>query len=1518
MKHQRAFLAQCRTCPSSSENAWFFSSINHSKFFLIFLFLVNLWGNLAIANGGHIPFAHLSLKDGLSQAAVHAIAQDKTGFMWFGTQEGLNRYDGYRFTVYQADEDNPRSLSSSWISALLVDQDGTLWIGTNGGGVNKLAAGSQIFEHFLHNPEDPNSLSHNRIRSLFQDTSGVIWIGTDGGGLNRYDPVTGTFTRYLHNPHDPNSLSNDRVRSICEDRNGFIWIATDGGGLNKFDPSNGNFTHFRHRPDDRHSLSEDRVRVVFTDRENHLWIGTYQGGLNRLNPDSENFIHYLHQPDNPGSLTSGIVRTIFQDRIGRLWIGTDGGLSRWQPDSDTFVRYVHNPSNPMSLSDNRVISLFQDRGGVLWVGTYRGLNKWNAVTGSFELFQSNPKDINSLSSNIVTAFHQASANKIWVGTFGGGLNLFDQASHQFRHFRHNPLDSNSLSDDRVMSLWVDNQGNLWIGSMGGGLDQYNPDTQRFRHYRHNPSNPNSLSANGVTAIYQDSHGLLWVGTYGGGLNVFDPKAGSFLHFRHNPLDPESLSNDQVLIITEDVQGELWIGTDGGGLNRFKRDTKTFFHYLHDPDNPNSLSSNRIWSIYSQPDGALWIGTSEGGLNYWKGSDRQQGIVTFTHFTKQDGLPSNAILGILGDDEGNLWISSNRGLSRFNPVNGKIKNFDSSDGLQGEDFNQGAYFRARNGEMFFGGSNGFNAFDPKSIQDNHYVPPVVITGFYKFNEPVLTNGQLKQAKKIQIGHRDYMIGFEFAALDFTETDKNQYQYKLEGFDRDWVQAGVLRRATYTNLEPGNYVFRVKASNNDGVWNESGAAIKLYVAPAPWFTWWAYCAYLFVFMTLIWYAWRTHSKRLTQKMEWQKAQAANKAKSEFIATISHEIRTPLNGVLGMASLLLETQLEPRQKRFIKTIKRSAESLLGLVNDILDFSKIEAGKIELEKVDFDIRKEAEETLELLAEMAHSKNLELICAIPSNIPTQVQGDPLRLKQILTNLVSNAIKFTHEGEVTLSTHLLSENEYHYHFRFEIQDTGIGLDEKAKAQIFKSFTQADSSTTRKYGGTGLGLTIAKKLAQAMGGKIGVDSTQGVGSTFWFTAFLNKPAKPSPPLFDAQLQKKRILIVEDNRSLSAFLQHQLSLWEIDAKTCTSGSEAIATLYEGTQADQAFDAVLIDQNIHNMDCVNLIRIIQSTPDLSGLAIILMIPLGQDQNSLVQQYGIHAVITKPIHLHVLWHCLKDLFSPRRELENTAPDLLEGKVLLADDNVTNQEVARIILESFGCEVTTVDNGVEVLKACAKTHFDLILMDCLMPEMDGLEATRQLRLQEQSTSKHIPIIALTAGAVEENRRRCLEAGMDDFMSKPFKPEKLRQLLERWLHIQEGNVTHLPSPPNQDVNQEDHTDHLIDEKALNLIRTLQRPGKPDLVKHVAEIYLRNTPALLKALTIAARENDLEQLEQAAHSLKSSSAHIGATSLASLAREIEERSRKKNLEGISELVMLANQNYNEIKKVLEKTILKGAA
>lgn len=1476
-------------------------------------------GNAALANQGSIPFARISTQEGLSQAAVHAIAQDGTGMMWFGTQEGLNRYDGYRFTTFIADPEDAGSLSHNWIYALLVDNAGTLWIGTNGGGINRRLAGSSHFQRFRHNDEDPTSLSGDRVRVICQDSAGTIWIGTDGAGLNRFDPSTETFVRYGNDPNDPNSLSNDRIRSIAEDPEGGLWIGTDGGGLNWFDPKTGQFRHFRHQPANPGSLSDDRISKVFVDRQNQLWIGTYNGGLNRFQRDSGKFVHYRPDRTIPGAIAPGMVRDIFQDHAGRLWVGTDQGLNLWSQATGGFEHLKHDPGNPMSLSENRVLSIYQDRGGVLWVGTYRGLNKWNAMTGTFRHYHHDRQNPASLSNDTVTAFANAGDRRLWIGTFGGGLDLFDRTTGQFKHFRHQPNQPNSLSDDRVMALFSEASGAVWIGTMNHGLDRFDPVKQRFQHFVHRPTDPHSLSADGVTDIYRDSRGNLWIGTYYGGLNLYDPGTGRFIRFQHDPANPDSLSSNRVLVISEDNQGHLWIGTDGGGLNRYKPDTQSFVRFRHDPAKPNSLSGDHIWSIHCDRNGDLWIGTSEGGLNRWSALNRRQAIASFDHFTQKEGLPSNAIQGLISDQQGYLWISSNRGLSRLDSATFKIKNFTARHGLQGDDFTQGAYLISEDGELFFGGSHGFNAFSPGSIIDNRHVPPVVLTGFYKFNEQVLDTDQLAQVTSLTVGYRDYMIGFEFAALDFTAPEQNRFQYKLEGLDRDWVDAGPLHRATFTNLTAGNYVFRVRAANNEGIWNQAGSSIQVRVTPAPWLTVWAYGAYGVALSLIGLIYFRARSRKLAREMALQRMEAASQAKNEFLATISHEVRTPLNGILGMVTLLAETELTTNQNRFVQTIRRSAQSLLALVNDILDFSKIEAGKIELESIEFDLRQEADETVELLSELAYSKGLELICDIPFDLPTRVLGDPLRFRQILTNLINNAIKFTDQGEVTIRARLESEIGDQNRYRLEVEDTGIGMDQATCKRIFQSFTQADSSTTRKYGGSGLGLTIAEKLVRAMDGEIGVDSEPGQGSRFWFSIGLN-PARSASQTLPPVLAGKRVLIISANRTLGEVLQRQCQSLAMLAQTCNSGPDALDRLYRGGRNPPAFDVIVLDHPLKDMDSFSLARMITAAPELNAPPILLLAPLGQvDFPAGEARQPIAAVTAKPIRYQEF---LQDLIGALG-IEAEVPALVPGaktslgnyRILLADDNLTNQEVARIILESFGCQVDTVANGRQAVEACASSNYDLILMDCLMPEMDGLQATRILRDREKTSGWHIPIIALTAGAMEENRGQCLEAGMDEFLSKPFKPEALRQLLENLLAPGKSrNSRSGRSAAKKPSQPAPGTQALLDDKALDLIRSLQRPGQPDLVEHVARIFLRNTPALLTALKQAAAAKDASGLVQAAHSLKSCSAHIGATRLASLARELEARGRKQDLQGASELVALIQQNFWEVKKALEIKIL----
>lgn len=817
-------------------------AMRHTTAHALVLALVFLVGAIApaAAQQRKIPFERMTVEDGLPHSAVNAIVQDDTGFIWIGTQDGLAQYDGNRFVVFRNDEADPGSISNNWIWTLLKDSRGRLWIGTNEGGLNLWLPATRSFQRHVNEEMDGSSISNNRVRSLMEASDGRIWVGTESG-LNIFDPESQAFQRYLHDPSKADSLGHNQVRAVFQDATGAIWVGTNGGGLDKLDPATGAFTHLRHDPDDRTTISQDRVRTIFEDRSGSFWIGTYEGGLNRLDRKTETFERFQHDLLDPASLSDDRVRSIFQDASGVLWVGTDSGLNERQPGRSEFASHVSNLADPTSLSDSQVMSIHQDSGGVLWIGTQGGINRWNAITGSFSGFRKDPgKPESSLASNTVTSFSEDPAGRLWVGTYDG-LDLLDRKTGQVRHFRKDENDPASLRDDRVMSLFTDRSGTLWAGTYEGGLHRLDSANGDFTNFRNDPDDPTSLSRDAVTAVYEDSLGVLWVGTYGGGLNRFNQDRTAFVRYQHDPNNGSSLASDQVLRLLEGSDGTLWIGTDGGGLNGFQRSTGSFTRYRNNPDNPNSLSNNTVFSLLETTDGTLWIGTQGGGLNKWTKEDRDANLARFVHYDSRNGLPNEVIYGILEDDDGILWMSSNEGLVSLDPRTEQVRTYDTTHGLFSKDFNFGSYWKSSTGDMLFGGNEGFNTFHPSSIRSNAHIPPVVMTSFLKFNREVETEAPLSDLQEIELSYKDYVVSFEFAALDFSAPKKNLYAYRLDGFETDWNEVGNLNRATYTNLDPGTYTLRVKAANNDGVWNENGLAIPIRVVPPPWQTWWAYLLY-----------------------------------------------------------------------------------------------------------------------------------------------------------------------------------------------------------------------------------------------------------------------------------------------------------------------------------------------------------------------------------------------------------------------------------------------------------------------------------------------------------------------------------------------------------------------------------------------------------------------------------------------------------------------------------------------------
>ena len=900
---------------------WFLARLGPAVFAP--LLVVAIFTGSLCAQERNIRFRQLSIEDGLSQSTVKCILQDRHGFIWIGTEDGLNRFDGYTFTIYKHDLDDPASLSDSWVWTLFEDSEGILWAGTRAGGLNRFHPETESFTRFQNTPEDPTSLSNDSVRVIYEDTQRNLWIGT-AGGLNRFDRATSGFARFHHNPSKPDSLAHDLVLAIYEDRNGTLWVGTEDGGVDELNRLEGSFRHHGHDSEDPTTISADRIDEILEDGDGLLWVASYGGGLSRLHTVTGQFERFQHDPANPNSLAHNRVLDVIKDRDGTLWVSTEDGLNEYLPETGSFARYGHDPVDPRSLSGNAVTAVFQDRGGVLWVGTKAsGVNTWNVVTGSFSHFKHEPDDPTSLSSNIVTAFADA-GDDLWIGTFRGGLNRLHRPSSTFEQFLHDPSDPNSLNDNRVGSLLLDSSGALWVGTFGDGLNRLNLATGHIERYVHDPENPSSLSAGGVPAIFEDSEGVVWVGTHGGGLNRFVPGTGTFVHYTHDPERPTSLGSNRVMTFAEDSSGVLWIGTAGGGLNRFDRANGTFSRYQHNDDDPESLASDDVMSIFEDGAGALWLGTA-GGLNRWDRVLRNAHRGLFKRYTERDGLPNNFVYGILPDDDGNLWLSTNRGLSKFNAAKGTFKNFDVTQGLQSNEFNTGAYHASVSGEMFFGGVNGFNAFYPKDVRGNTHAPQVALTGFFKFNQPVELDHALTDLDRVELDYRDYVVSFEFAALDFTAPEKNTYAYKLEGFDRDWMHLGNNRRVTYTNLEAGDYTFRVKGSNNDGVEGKEGVEIQMHVVPSPWKTWWAYGLYsMFVCGLLFAYA-RAQQRKLEREAEYsRKLEREVEARTRELAAGKEDLEK-LNVKLEEASLT-DTLTGLKNRRYVAThVRREMDELL-----------------------------------------------------------------------------------------------------------------------------------------------------------------------------------------------------------------------------------------------------------------------------------------------------------------------------------------------------------------------------------------------------------------------------------------------------------------------------------------------------------------------------------------------------------------------------------------------------------------
>ncbi len=1219
--------------------------------------------------GQKLRFTHLSAKDGLSSSLVRCVLQDRQGFMWFGTVDGLNRYDGLEFRVYRPEAQDERSLSHAHVRVLYEDRRGTLWVGTERG-LDRYDRETDRFDHFRHDPHDGESLPDDGVLSLLEDKAGTLWVGTRAG-LGRLDLKTGKFRAYACGPEEPRGQGGVYILDIAEDTDtGFLWLGTGRpGGVSVLDPATGRVTRYRHDVADPASLGAvELVSQAYRDRAGTWWFVS-PSGLDRLDPAKGTFSHFLHSPNDAASLSDNNVTGVHEDGAGRFWVATRAGLDLLDRRTGTFSHVRHDHEDPESLGEDGTNVIYEDGTGALWFVTLsQGVDRLSGEPDKFVSYRTNPRDPESVSEDIVTALYADRAASLWAGTLRQGLNHFDGKS--FRHLRHDPKDPRSLSHDQVMTIGGDVHGTLWVATVDGVLSRY--DGKGFVRYLQDPDTPGHLGGAGgaITFLHPGEPGGLWIGLGPWGIDYFDGKA--FTHFRPDAARPPCVPDRHVVEPAQDQRGSLWLAGEDHGLVRFDPHTGAFTCHLLDPEHPQSAINRSIQAIHADWSGALWVGNSTGLVRFDPASDRYT-----RHYSRQDGLPADGVVGILEDGHGDLWLSTAAGLSRFSPKTGTFRNFDEADGLPSRQFLDHSSATAPDGQMFFGSLGGVVAFYPDRLQDDPHRPPVVLTSFELFNAPV-TAGEgrplrrpIEVADCVTLRHDQSVFTFKFAALNYSAPRKNRYAYKLEGFDDAWRATGAERRfATYTNLDPGRYLFRVRASNNDGVWNETGREISVVVIPPWWRTGWfrGFAAVSALGLALGAYSWRVRSLReRTVELELQvaertrellaakdvaeraqrAAEVANRAKSSFLANMSHELRTPLNAILGYADIL-KRRAEPSGVVLdgLTVIQQSGDHLLTLINDVLDLAKIEAGKIELRPAPFHLPTLLRQVTGIIRARAEAKDLFLTLGALTRLPAGVSGDERRIRQVLLNLLGNAVKFTDRGRVALTVEAIGEGGREAEasdvggseagsgevtLRFTVEDTGLGMAPDQLERIFLPFEQV-SHPDRRSEGAGLGLAISQQIVQAMGSHLEVRSVPRNGSTFWFDLLLpvTEPAGPERRALSGDITgyegpRRKVLVADDVLYNRLLLVDTLTPLGFEVSTAADGQRAVEEALE-----QRPDVILMDLVLPvktGLEAIAEIRRRLCREDVTIVAVSASVLEADEEKSRLA--GCDAFLPKPIRI-------------------------------------------------------------------------------------------------------------------------------------------------------------------------------------------------------------------------------------------------------------------------------------------------
>ena len=1329
----------------------FFKKRLMAFFFLIMLLVSNAF---YAQENAKISFEHLSIEDGLSTLNITDIIQDHQGFMWFASSFGLNKYDGYTITKYTFDNKNPNSLSDDVILSLFEDNDGTLWIGTQNGGLNKYIRETDSFVRYQNNPTDSTSISNNFIRKIYEDNQGTLWIGTMAGGLNKMNKEKGTFKHYVWDRNDDTTLPSNYVYEIFEDSLERLWIGAFGG-LSLLDRDTDKFSTYKNNPLDPKSLNGNRVLSITQDKLGVLWVGTSLG-LNKFNENEKTFSSY--KIDHLNS-SKNYIKKIKEDSFGNLWLGSSGtnGLFKFNKISKEFSLYKHNSQDINSLRDGAVTSIYEDRSNILWIATdLGGVSIYKPKkTSNFKLHKYNANK-NSISAGVITSISETLNGDIWLTNSKGTVDKISTKG-KITHYKNFKKEENEFNPNTIYHLLEDENKNVIIGS-DRGLYRLNNSTNIFEH-QNITHNKNFYEAP-IVSFEGDKNGTLWLGLMSNGLLKNDEKHNQYSFYRTSSSNNKSLSSDYITKVYEDPLGTLWVATLEG-LNKMDKSSGTFTRYQHNPLDSTSISNNHIVNLHKDYFGSLWVSTYYGlnVLNEKKG--------TFRHFYKKNGLPENIIYSVIEDTQNNLWIATKNYLSKFNPKTEKFKTFNKGNGMSINEFHPGASLKASNGKMYFGGVNGVIEFYPDSIQNNTYTPPIVLTDFKISNQSVpikktestnkkdafLLDKNINLLDTIRLSYLDNIFSFEFAALDYVHSSSNQYAYRMKGFNEDWILSNADNRiATYTNLDSGTYVFEVKGSNNDGIWNEDSNTVVIIITPPWWKTYWAYFLYSIIFLTSFFgfIQWRASKLKNDKKLLIEKVNSktkdlakknnqldkqnlklkdhANKlreldeTKSRFFANVSHEFRTPLTVIIGLVNRQL-SKAKKNDSNDNETIKRNANRLLQLINQLLDISKIESGEVKLNTTKQNIILETKKIILLFESFANEKEInilfndtELDKEFPNN-KIEVIFDKERFSKIISNLLSNAIKYTNDKGLIKINIEKAKNDV----LISIANSGNGISAENLPFIFNRFYQIADETNREYDGTGIGLALVKELVELHKGSIEVESNS-TKTTFTIKMPLNLSIVNNTPLeiqseekvsfnnFDHQnkeifeepidTDQLEVLIVEDNADIRNYVSDVLIEENYRVIQATNGEEGLHIANTNIP-----DLIISDVMMPKIDGYELCKQLKENENTNHIPIIMLTAKASQENKLEGlEIGADDYLTKPFDEKELKIRVKNLITLREKLQKKYQEESFIKPTRSKVNSVQQKflqkLKEIIENNIDNEQFSVENlGTEMFMSRSQVH---------------------------------------------------------------------------------------------------------------------------------------------------------------------------------------------------------------------------